>query len=140
MISAKPNRPPWLPADSESDGRLLRHRVVVDGKRVFGPGKADVLTGIRETGSLAATARDLGMSYMRAWRLVQEMHEMYAQPLVELKRGGRTRGGANLTPAGEKALLLYRRMESEALAATQAAWEEFRALLKPAVDPGMEGQ
>jgi molybdate transport system regulatory protein len=109
---------------------------MVDGKLVFGPGKADVLAGIRETGSLAATARSLRMSYMRAWRLVQEMHEMYARPLVELQRGGKTKGGAKLTPSGEKALSLYRQMETEALAATEPAWKEFRSLLKPAPRQG----
>jgi molybdate transport system regulatory protein len=118
-------------------GRRLRHRVMVDGKYVFGPGKADVLAGIRETGSLAATARSLGMSYMRAWRLVQEMHRLYAKPLVELQRGGKARGGAKLTPAGEKALMLYHRMESEALAATEPAWKEFCRLLKKS--PGKPG-
>ncbi len=106
---------------------------MVAGKFVFGPGKADVLDGIRETGSLAATARSLGMSYMRAWRLVREMHRLYAKPLVELQRGGRTKGGAKLTRAGEKVLLLYRRMESEALAATEPAWKEFCKLLKPSL-------
>ncbi|MGB8355748.1 MAG: LysR family transcriptional regulator [Chthoniobacteraceae bacterium] len=114
-------------------GRRLRHRVMVAGKYVFGPGKADVLSAILETGSLAATARSLGMSYMRAWRLVQEMHQLYAKPLVELQRGGQTKGGARLTPAGEKALSLYRQMESEALAATELAWKEFCGLIKPSL-------
>jgi molybdate transport system regulatory protein len=106
---------------------------MVAGKYVFGPGKADVLAAIGQTGSLAATARSLGMSYMRAWRLVQEMHRLYAKPLVELRRGGREKGGAKLTPAGEKALLLYKRMESEALIATEPAWKEFCRLLKPSL-------
>jgi molybdate transport system regulatory protein len=106
------------------------------GKYVFGPGKADVLVAIQETGSLAAAGRSLGMSYMRAWRLVQEMHALYAKPLVEMHRGGKTQGGAQLTAAGQKALALYQRMESEALAATEPAWKEFCGLLKPALRPG----
>jgi len=114
-------------------GRRLRHRVVVGGKVVFGPGKADVLEGIRETGSLAATARSLGMSYMRAWRLVREMRQLYAEPLVEMRRGGKAKGGAKLTAAGAKALRLYRQMEREALEATEAAWRKFRGLLGPSV-------
>jgi molybdate transport system regulatory protein len=112
-------------------GRRLRHKVMVAGKPVFGPGKADLLAGIAETGSLTAAARRMGMSYMRAWRLVQEMHELYAKPLVELQRGGSEKGGAKLTPAGEKALSLYRQMEAEALAATEPAWKKFRKLLDP---------
>jgi molybdate transport system regulatory protein len=130
MTSGKDNQRERAAVKPPAVGRRLRHRVMAGGKFVFGPGKADVLAGIRETGSLAATARNLGMSYMRAWRLVQEMHRLYAKPLVELQRGGKARGGARLTPAGEKALLLYRRMESEALAATEPAWKEFCGLLK----------
>ena len=110
-------------------GRRLRHRVVVAGKVVFGPGKADVLEGIRETGSLAATARKMGMSYMRAWRLLREMRQLYAEPLVEVRRGGSARGGASLTAAGERALKLYRKMEMEALEATEPTWRKFRELL-----------
>jgi len=112
-------------------GRRLRHRVVVGGKVVFGPGKADVLERIAETGSLAAAARSLGMSYMRAWRLVREMRELYAAPLVEMQRGGKAQGGAKLTAAGTKALRLYRQMEREALEATEPAWKKFRGLLDP---------
>lgn len=114
-------------------GRRLRHRVVVGGKVVFGPGKADVLEGIRETGSLAATARSMGMSYMRAWRLVREMRQLYAEPLVEMRRGGKARGGASLTAAGERVLELYRQMEQEALEATEATWRRFRDLLNPSL-------
>ena len=116
-----------------TQGRRLRHRVVVAGKVVFGPGKADVLEGIRKTGSLAATARSLGMSYMRAWRLVREMGRLYAEPLVEMRRGGKAKGGANLTVAGKRALRLYRQMEREALEATEPSWKKFRLLLEPSL-------
>jgi molybdate transport system regulatory protein len=136
MTSAEGEQPALAAEKPVLAGRRLRHRVMVAGKYVFGPGKADLLSGIRETGSLAATARRLSMSYMRAWTLVQEMHRMYAKPLVQLRRGGKTKGGAALTPDGEKALLLYRQMEAEALAATEPAWKEFCALLKPAPGEG----
>ncbi len=107
----------------------MRHRVMVDGKYVFGPGKADVLSAIEETGSLAAAARSLGMSYMRAWKLVQGMQKAFAEPLVELQRGGKTQG-AKLTPTGEKALGLYRKMETEALAASAKTWREFCGIVR----------
>jgi molybdate transport system regulatory protein len=129
-MNAKSAREKQLPV---TPGRRLRHRVVVGGKVVFGPGKADVLEGIRETGSLAATARKLGMSYMRAWRLVREMGQLYAEPLVEMRRGGKAKGGAKLTAAGENALKLYRQMEREALEATEPAWRKFRGLLDPSL-------
>jgi len=127
----KPN-PAKKTEPSITSGRRLRHRVVVSGKVVFGPGKADVLEKIAETGSLAAAARSLGMSYMRAWRLVKEMRQLYAKPLVEMKRGGKAQGGAKLTATGKRALRLYRQMEREALEATEKSWKKFCRLLDPA--------
>jgi molybdate transport system regulatory protein len=103
---------------------------MVAGKFIFGPGKADLLTAIGETGSLAAGARSLGMSYMRAWLLVQDLNRLFAEPLVALQRGGKTKGGAKLTTAGNKALALYRQMESEALLATEQTWKMFFKLLR----------
>jgi molybdate transport system regulatory protein len=102
---------------------------MVDGEFVFGPGKADLLAAIDGTGSLASAARDIGMSYMRAWKLVQEMQKLFPTPVVQLRRGGKSQG-ATLTPTGHKALALYRQMESEALAATAATWREFYAMMK----------
>ncbi len=107
----------------------MRHRVMVDGEFVFGPGKAEVLAAIEKTGSLAAAARSMEMSYMRAWKLIQEMQQLFAMPVVELHRGGKTQG-AKLTPTGEKALSLYRQMEAEALAATAKTWRTFYGMMR----------
>jgi molybdate transport system regulatory protein len=104
---------------------------MIDGKFVFGPGKADLLTAIAATGSLAAAARSIGMSYMRAWKLVQSMHEDFTKPVVELQRGGKDQG-AKLTPTGEKAVALYRQMEAEALTATAATWRKFNTMIRRA--------
>lgn len=89
-----------------------RLRVVVEPDIAIGPGKADILEGIKETGSIAAAGRRMGMSYKRAWLLVDTMNHCFRTPLVETSRGGRARGGATLTPAGELVLACYRRMES----------------------------
>jgi molybdate transport system regulatory protein len=112
--------------------RRMRHRVMAAGAFIFGPGKADLLAAIGEMGSLAAAARKLGMSYMRAWLLVQEMQKTFAEPVVEMQRGGRAKGGATLTPTGHAALALYRKMEAEALAATDRTWRKFCGLLRVA--------
>jgi len=125
-------RPPAKPERiRRMAGRELRHRVMVDGEFVFGPGKADVLTAIDETGSLAAAGRLLGMSYMRIWRLCQGMYEQFNEPVIAVQRGGRDKGGAVLTQTGREALALYRQMETDALAATELSWQQFRKLLKP---------
>jgi molybdate transport system regulatory protein len=89
-----------------------RLRIVLDPDIAIGPGKADILDGIRETGSIAAAGRRMGMSYKRAWLLVESMNACFSRPLVETSRGGQARGGAALTPDGERVLDCYRRMET----------------------------
>lgn len=74
----------------------------------MGPGKADLLSAIAETGSISGAARRMRMSYRRAWLLVHTMNECFSQPLVAAVKGGTAGGGARLTPTGEKVLLIYR--------------------------------
>jgi molybdate transport system regulatory protein len=99
-----------------------RLRLVAGGTIVLGPGKADLLEAVRDTGSLRRAASGLGMSYMRAWTLVKTMNAAFGDPLVTLARGGARHGGATLTPTGQKVLALYRAMERrcEKATATQA--------------------
>lgn len=80
------------------------------GKLVFGPGKADLLEAIAAEGSISAAGRRMGMSYKRAWSLVEEMNAGFAEPLVESARGGVHGGGAHLTEAGAAVLAEYRRL------------------------------
>lgn len=88
-----------------------RLRIVLEPDIAIGPGKADLLEGIRETGSIAAGGRRLGMSYKRAWYLVETMNRCFKRPLVEASKGGRAGGGARLTGLGYEVLARYRRME-----------------------------
>ena len=89
-----------------------RLRIVLEPDIAIGPGKADLLEGIRDTGSIAAAGRRLGMSYKRAWYLVETMNRCFKRPLVEASKGGRAGGGARLTELGEEVLARYRRMET----------------------------
>lgn len=77
----------------------------------MGPGKAALLEAIAETGSISAAARKLGMSYRRAWTLVDTMNRCWRDPLVETSAGGAHGGGARLSAAGEEALRYYRALE-----------------------------
>jgi molybdate transport system regulatory protein len=95
----------------------------------FGPGKAQLLEGIRDTGSIAAAGRRMKMSYSRAWGLVEEMNGEFRRPLVASAKGGASRGGAVLTSLGEEVLARYRRMEARA---TQAAAVDLAALRRSA--------
>ncbi|MEZ5863818.1 MAG: LysR family transcriptional regulator [Geminicoccaceae bacterium] len=109
----------------------LRLRIVLAPGIAIGPGKADLLDGISETGSIAAAGRRMGMSYKRAWLLVETLNSCFSDVLVETSRGGSEKGGAVLTAAGREVLDLYRRMEH---AAAQAAGDELDRLRELCAD------
>jgi molybdate transport system regulatory protein len=106
-----------------------RLRVVLEPEIAIGPGKADILEGIKETGSIAAAGRRMRMSYKRAWLLVETMNACFKAPLVETRRGGRAHGGAMLTPTGEVVLACYRRMETLAGRAIASEMGKLREVL-----------
>jgi molybdate transport system regulatory protein len=99
---------------------------LASGDRI-GPGKIALLEAIRSTGSISAAARALGMSYRRAWLLVEEVNDALLEPAVTAEIGGRRGGGAALTAVGERVVDLYRSIESHA---RSAAGGEFRAIGK----------
>ena len=86
-----------------------------------GPGKVDLLEAIAREGSITAAARALGMSYRRAWLLVDTMNRCFRGPVVDAEAGGQRGGGTRLTPLGEEVVRRYR--ASERLAARGAAGE-----------------
>jgi len=79
----------------------------------MGPGKADLLEAIQRTGSISGAGRDLGMSYRRAWLLVDTMNRCFNAPLVETQPGGGKNAGARVTADGEKALGAYRALSAQ---------------------------
>nr|WP_060818236.1 LysR family transcriptional regulator [Caballeronia sordidicola] len=80
----------------------------------IGPGKIDLLEAVREHGSISAAARSLGMSYRRAWLLIDELNGTLKTPATSSETGGSSGGGCVLTPVGEKIVRLYREIEEEA--------------------------
>lgn len=112
------------------DKARLSIRIVFDENRgMLGPGKADLLALIEETGSIAAAGRRLGMSYKRAWSLVETLNTMFAEPLVARSRGGANHGGAQLTPTGQRVLALYRTVSTKAGDATASHLHSLERLL-----------
>jgi molybdate transport system regulatory protein len=108
-----------------------RFRIVCGKEIAFGPGKADLLELIAETGSIGKAASRMTMSYMLAWSLVQTMNRCFKKPLVVATHGGEGGGGAELTETGRQILALYRQLEKQTVAATKAAWKSIQSHLKP---------
>jgi molybdate transport system regulatory protein len=89
---------------------LSHLRVTLSENFYIGPGRADLMEFIAETGSISEAAKRMGMSYKRAWMLVQALNDGFGAPLVEASRGGNAQG-ASLTAAGREVLERYRGMQ-----------------------------
>lgn len=100
-----------LAAEGPLSRASLRLRIVFPGERQLGPGKADLLDAIHRTGSISSAARELGMSYRRAWLLADELTRLFKRPILTTAAGGAHGGGAALTPFGQALIAAYRRIE-----------------------------
>ena len=112
--------------DAPRDGLFIR--LYFGDGRFLGPGKMELLETIRTEQSILSAARKMGMSYRRAWLLVDELDRMFNQRVVETFPGRRGRG-TELTAFGEKLIGLYRGIERDSAKATRKAAEELRAAL-----------
>lgn len=114
----------------------LRLRLIFGDELMLGPGKADLLEHIRDTGSISAAGRAMSMSYKRAWNLVDQMNSSFQTPLVDSARGGAKGGGARLTETGERVLEHFRKLEDITAEAGAARINAISSLLKSgASDP-----
>jgi molybdate transport system regulatory protein len=95
----------------------------------MGPGKAELLQAIGETGSISAAARRMKMSYRRAWLLVDTMNQCFNGPLVETATGGNHGGGARITELGKEVLRRYHEMDAKASAAVSKEIIAFTRLM-----------
>jgi molybdate transport system regulatory protein len=102
------------PAGGSSKPRVkLKFQLYCGDEIAMGPGKADLLDAIIQTGSISAAGRLMGMSYRRTWLLVDTMNRCWEEPLVETATGGKQGGGARVTPLGRELLAAYRRLEKD---------------------------
>jgi molybdate transport system regulatory protein len=116
------------PADPNHETPRLR--VLLGAAIAIGPGKADLLDAIAASGSISAAAKAMGMSYRRAWLLVDTMNRCFRGPIVASARGGTGGGGAELTALGREVLARYRAMESKALDCLDDDLETFGKLMR----------
>ena len=108
----------------------IRLRVLRGEADAFGPGKAQLLESLLETGSLNRSAGAMKMSYVKALALVRAMNAHFTGPLVVLSRGGRQGGGTQITATGRKVLAAYQDMRAASEEAAGPAWKRLRRLLK----------
>src|SRR5882757_7350449 len=90
----------------------VRFRVDLGRQCSIGIGKIELLEGIARSGSLSEAARQMRMSYRRAWLLLADLNASFDQPVAQASTGGRGGGGAVLTPFGELLIAGYRKMEA----------------------------
>lgn len=111
-------------------GLTVRFRVDFGSQCSVGLGKVELLEGIARSGSLSQAAREMHMSYRRAWLLLEDMNVSFDHPVAEATVGGRGGGGVVLTPFGIRLVAGYRQLESslEPLASTYL--EDFGRHLK----------
>lgn len=107
----------------------VKLRIKLGSHAGLGPGKARLLASVDRCGSITAAAKDQGMSYRRAWLLIDEMNRAFAEPVVEASFGGAKGGGARLSATGRALIELYDRLQRKAEAAVEAELAEIGALL-----------
>lgn len=109
--------------------KQLRIRILFGTEIAMGPGKLNLLKAILRTGSISAAARNMKMSYRRAWLLVDTMNRCFRKPLVVASPGGKGGGGASVTEFGREVIDAYQSMEGKATAAVEDEIANFTLLL-----------
>ena len=94
----------------------LRHWVYVEGNKFFGPGRLELLEGIEATGSIVKAAKAMGMSYKKAWAMVDSMNSHGQRPYVITQKGGQLGGGAQLTEHAKNVIAAYKKLDARLLA------------------------
>jgi len=108
----------------------LTLRVLAKGGPAIGPGKARLIAHIEATGSISGAAREMGMSYRRAWQLVEALNSSFASPVVITATGGKRGGGAEVTAFGRELVARFHAMEGRASAAIAADLKYFSNRLR----------
>lgn len=108
---------------------ILKFRIRINkgADIAVGPGKISLLEAVIDTGSITAAAKKLGMSYRRAWLLIDTMNRAFRNPVVETAKGGRAGGSTLVTPLGNEVIRRYRTIEAIASSSARA---EIAALFK----------
>lgn len=108
---------------------IIRPRLQLGAEASIGPGKIELLRKIGATQSISAAAREMDMTYKRAWMLVDTLNRGIGKPVVVSSRGGKGGGGAQLTPVGEALIRGYDALEARIRTITGDDLAELKKLL-----------
>lgn len=99
-------------------------RIEGEEERFIGPGRIELLEGIRETGSISKAAKKMNMSYKKAWDMIQSMNRQTLKPIVLTQTGGEKGGGTRVSPEGIELIVAFRKLQAE----VQASWDKQLAI------------
>ena len=119
-----------MPRSNKPRYRGLTLRVMSAASPAIGPGKAELIERIAQTGSISAAGRAMGMSYRRAWQLVEALNRSFREPVIVTAIGGERGGGARVSAYGVRLAARFRAMEGKASAAIAADLRRFEAELR----------
>ena len=135
MASSKTVSKARLDSRSTSDRARIKVQIYLDDEIALGPGKRELLEQIQRHGSISAAARAMGLSYRRAWLMVDTMNRCFREPLVSAGKGGAQHGGALLTPFGQAIRDRFASLEATLEQAARTDLKHLRRLLRRADQP-----
>lgn len=97
----------------------VRCWIDIDGYKFFGPGRQELLQLIEESGSISKAAKSMGMSYKKAWAMVEELNALGSKPYVITHKGGQKGGGTEITPAAKRLMTAYNKLTKKLNAVVQ---------------------
>ena len=118
-----------------SDNAFISIRLRFRPDARIGPGKIAILEAIQRTGSIAAAGREMGMSYRRAWLLIDALNATFDEPVVLASPGGSHGGGATLTETGHELVRAYRSMEADAIRSARRHFARLEPRIRAEIDP-----
>ena len=109
----------------------VRLRIDFDDLHSVGPGKIALLERMRDCGSLSQAARELDMSYRRAWQLLDSLNTSFNEPVIVTSVGGKGGGGSEITPVGLALIDTFRALEAEVTTLAQRHFKPLRTRVEP---------
>jgi molybdate transport system regulatory protein len=113
----------------------IKIRIDFDNAHAVGPGKIALLERMRDCGSLSQAARELDMSYRRAWQLLDSLNTSFNEPVIVTSIGGKGGGGSEITKLGLALIDAYRALEKEMTARAQQFFKPLRSQVASASAP-----